>query len=255
MKYAVITPYYIESTEKLWRCHASVKAQSIPADHIMVADGHPNPAIDGWPATHIRLPIRQNDAGYTPRMIGLLTASALDYDGYLLLDADNWFEPNHVAQMALAQRRTGAEIVTCPRNLRRLDGSLMAVCTESDGVHFNDFNCYLFTREALAQLRPLCFADRRKAYFTDRALWTHLRAGKARIARASLPTVNYETTILAHYVAAGETPPPQAKDVIFFTDTNSTKSLTVEDNARFRQDPRYRLAPLTYNDPDLGSGR
>ena len=56
-------------------------------------------------------------------------------------------------------------------------------------------------------------------------------------------------------MAAGETPPPQAKDVIFFTDTNSTKSLTVEDNAKFRKDPRYRLAPVTYNDPDLGSGR
>ncbi len=255
MKYAVITPYYKEPTEKLWRCHASVKAQNVPTDHIMVADGHPDPEVDNWPVMHLRLPVSLNDSGDTPRVIGLMAAAALDYDGYLLLDADNWFEPNHVAQMALTQRRTGVEIVTCPRNLRRLDGSLMAVCTESDGVHFNDFNCYLFTREALAQLRPLCFADRRKAYFTDRALWTHLRASKARIARASLPTVNYETTILAHYVAAGETPPPQAKDVIFFTDTNSTKSLTVEDNAKFRKDPRYRLAPVTYNDPDLGSGR
>ena len=126
MKYAVITPYYKEPTEKLWRCHASVKAQTIPADQIMVADGHPNPEVDNWPVTHIRLPIPQNDTGYTPRMIGLLTASALNYDGYLLLDADCWIEPNHIEQMALTQRQTGAEIITCPRNLRRLDESLWA---------------------------------------------------------------------------------------------------------------------------------
>jgi hypothetical protein len=43
MKYAVITPYYKEPTEKLWRCHASVKAQTIPADQIMVATAIPIP--------------------------------------------------------------------------------------------------------------------------------------------------------------------------------------------------------------------
>jgi hypothetical protein len=32
-------------------------------------------------------------------------------------------------------------------------------------------------------------------------LWTYLRAIKARIARAPLPTINYETTILAHYLS------------------------------------------------------
>ena len=41
MKYAVITPYYKEPTEKLWRCHASVKAQTIPAAHVMVSSEVP----------------------------------------------------------------------------------------------------------------------------------------------------------------------------------------------------------------------
>ena len=88
MRIAIITPYYKEPTEVLRRCHDSVKAQTYPATHFMLADGHPNPEVDNWDVVHIKLPAH-GDSCDTPRAIGALSASAQGFDAISLLDADN----------------------------------------------------------------------------------------------------------------------------------------------------------------------
>lgn len=246
---AVITPYFREPTEKLWRCHNSVKSQTVPVDHIMVADGAANGDVDSWDVNHIKLPIGMADSGDTPRIVGLAVAHALHYEAIMLLDGDNWFEPRHAEEMLATQASSGAMIVTCPRILRRLDESILAICTESDGVSFNDFNCYLFTHEALALLRPLAFHDRKMAYFTDRFLWHHLCQTGVAIARAANATVNYETTILAHYLDAGETPPPEAKNVVYFGDTGSTKALSAEEWDELNRNDAFTVVPSHHKKP------
>ena len=40
-RYAFVTPYYKEARDCLERCVASVRRQTVRADHILVADGFP----------------------------------------------------------------------------------------------------------------------------------------------------------------------------------------------------------------------
>ena len=237
MKLAVITPYYKESIDKLRRCHKSVLDQTVQADHILIADGHANLKLDQWNAIHIKLPVGMKDSGDTPRLIGLTMAATLGYDGFLFLDGDNWFEPGHIEQMVSGYEQTGLPVVTCPRILRRLDGSVLGNCIESDGESFNDFNCYLFMRAALPYLRILALPNGEMNYFTDRILWAHLQENCPQMARVSVPTVNYETTRLWHYSQAGEVPPPEARATVFFRDARQCISLTADEYQKFVNDP------------------
>lgn len=245
MKIAVITPYYQEPLAKLQRCHDSVARQVPEADHIMVADGQAQAAVDEWNAVHLKLPVATNDCGDTPRMIGLSLAAARGYDAFLFLDADNWLEPGHVAQLVAAQQESGASVITCPRILRRLDGSALGLCPESDGIAFNDFNCYLFTRAALPLLAALAFGDRATAYVTDRRLWQHLRSSGCAIARAPEATLNYETKRAMHYQLAGETPPPYALVSYLDQATGQMIDMTIAQWRAFcRANPHLRIAPV-----------
>lgn len=237
MKLAVITPYYKEPIAKLRRCHESVVNQSVKADHFLIADGHGNRKLDSWNACHVKLPVGMKDSGDTPRMIGLSMAATLGYDGFLFLDGDNWFEPGHIEQMVWGHKQTGLPVVTCPRILRRLDGSILATCIESDGESFNDFNCYLFMRAALPFLRILALPNGEMNYFTDRVLWAHLREHCPQMARVSIPTVNYETTRLMHYWQAGETPPPEARTTVFDKDSGQCISMTADEYLKLVNDP------------------
>ena len=89
MKYAIVTPYFKETPSLLKRCIRSVRDQTLNADHIMVADGHPQDWIDNERVRHIRLDRSHNDYGNTPRGIGAILAIAEQYSGIGLLDADN----------------------------------------------------------------------------------------------------------------------------------------------------------------------
>src|SRR5690349_5897356 len=98
MRVAVVTPYYKEPLAVLRRCVDSVKAQQIACAHIMVADGHPRPEIEDWGVEqHVKLPLSHADDGDTPRLIGTGMAHAQGFDAVCWLDADNWFEAEHVS--------------------------------------------------------------------------------------------------------------------------------------------------------------
>ena len=180
MRIAVVTPYYQESTDILRRCHDSVVAQTHAVTHIMLADGHPNDTVDGWDALHVRLPGSQ-DTGDTPRAIGALLASSMSSDAISLLDADNWFEPEHIANLQALHQQTGAQVVTCARTLRREDGSVLGLCDESDGQGFNYTNCYLIHSSAFYIFSTWGFKRKDLSVYGDRIFWNNLlRAGVSR---------------------------------------------------------------------------
>jgi len=75
MKIAVITPYCGEPNDWLAECHESVKRQTHPTTHILVADGQPIDLVSSFDAQHIILPITHRDYGDTPRALGSLSAA------------------------------------------------------------------------------------------------------------------------------------------------------------------------------------
>lgn len=78
MKVAVVTPYFREPTETLRRCIDSVRAQTHPCVHYLVADGHRNSTYDdrGPALRHLALPVAHGDYGGVARTVGSLRAAA-----------------------------------------------------------------------------------------------------------------------------------------------------------------------------------
>lgn len=241
MRVAVITPYYKESTAFLQRCHDSVLAQTEgDVVHFMISDGFPNPVVDTWEKTiHIKLP-NHGDYGDTPRAIGGLSAANMGFDAITLLDADNWFEPNHIAELAKVQRETGVQVVTGTRYLRRPDESIMAVCKESDGKVFNDTNCYLLMKPVFRAFTAWGFKDPRYGIIGDRIFWQTLLKMNVTKAHCSIPTVNYATTFATHYLHHGEQPPPGCKVIAKFVGEPLERMLTFEEWVRLLREQRAR---------------
>lgn len=211
MRIAIVTAYYKEPLEVVRRCVDSVKAQTPRCTHILVADGHARPEIDSWDVQHIKLPVSHGDYGDTPRFVGSVSAHARGFDALCWLDADNWYEPDHVAScLELAQAR-GVSVVTATRILRRLDASALGVCTESNGREFNDTNCYLLMRPAMLVARAWGFKPAGHKSVGDRIVWRAVLSAFPERAHNPKPTVNYETLVAMHYLERRELPPPEAK--------------------------------------------
>lgn len=212
MRIAVITPYFRESLDQLRRCHDSVAAQTHGGvTHFMIADGHPRAEIDAWPVKHIVLPWNHGDYGDTPRATAAMSANSQGYDAIAFLDADNWYEPHHLETLVRRQAETGAQIVTATRNLIRPDGSLLAVCKQSNGVDFCDMNCFFITRAAFAVIGAWAFKDPRASIVDDYVLWMIIKNSSAILAHSSEPTVNYQTMWAMTYIEHGEEPPPGSR--------------------------------------------
>lgn len=226
MKVAIVTPYHTENLEILQRCHDSVKAQTHDdVFHIMVADGHARQEVDEWDVIHIKCPIAHGDYGDTPRSIGSLSAVTLGADAICLLDADNWIEPNHVEKLHNIQVNTGVQVVTTTRMLRRMDGSVLGVCNESNGREFNDTNCYFFTRPAFSSIMHYVFKDKQDAIVGDRIVWNSVKSSYT-LAHCIEPTINYVTSFAVHYQAYGERAPEDSKVIVRFSDESHHRMIS-----------------------------
>jgi glycosyltransferase involved in cell wall biosynthesis len=236
MRVAVVTPYWKESVEVLKRCHDSVLAQTHPDTiHVMVSDGLPSPEVDSWSRVHhIKVP-HHGDSGDTLRVIGALSASVFGAEAITLLDADNWFEPDHIETLRNVHLATGAQVVTGTRILRRMDGSVLGICHESNGRDFNDTNCYFLTKPTFGALISWGFKDPRESIMGDRIFWQALlRHGYSR-AHCLKPTTNYVTSFAAHYLAFGEEAPDQAKIIVKFADQEHSRMMLYKDFLRLSQ--------------------
>ena len=212
MKVAVVTPYYKEDLDTLIRCRTSVVRQTHSNTvHFMLADGFPRKEFKKL-KFHVELPACA-DYGDTPRMIGCALASAHGVDAICMLDADCWFDIDHVERMVKVMEEEDAPIVTCPRRLWRMDESYMGVDTESEGDFFNDTNCYLIRRDAFHLLRVWGLKDKSISIINDRMVWGAIKESGLKIARASKATLNYTTSFAVHYAWRNEEIPKGAKGI------------------------------------------
>ncbi len=156
MKVAIVTPYHVEPLDILKRAHDSVVAQTVSCTHYMVADGHARDEVDTWTVRHIRLPGEHGNNGNTPRAIGSLDAVGLGFDAIAFLDADDWYEPDHIEGLLAHHRETGANLLTRGRVIHAIDGSVMLPEGErGDGTETADTSTLLFTRDLEAAYRRM----------------------------------------------------------------------------------------------------
>lgn len=204
-RYAIVTPYYLEPRATLERCIASVRNQTVAADHIVVADGMPQDWLDAMPVHHLRLRQCHADFGNTPRGLGAMLALAEQYDAIGFLDADNWYDPDHVEACVAAA--AGADAVIARRRFVRYDGSVMDIPDEPDHV---DTSCFWLHTGALhlahfwlmpSPLAPIC----------DRVYYAMIKARHLKLGCVQSATVNYTCQYETLYRALGEVPPPGAK--------------------------------------------
>lgn len=206
---AIVTPYCTETRALLQRCLMSVCAQTMTADHFMVADGHPDDWIDqNYEARHITLDRAHGDAGNAARAIGALLAIAEGYDAIGLLDADNWLEADHVATCLAVAAREPVDYVVAKRTLRRPDESVMPL-TETWPY---DTNCMFFLRGAFDVLPHWAMIPQHLALVGDRAFYSMLERRGLASAHTGHATVNYHNLWASSYRALGEPLPPGAKE-------------------------------------------
>lgn len=191
----------------------------------------------------VQVALSQNigDYGDSPRTIGAIYAFSLGADAVAFLDGDNWYAPTHIASLVGLHARTKAPVVVSFRNLVDLDGNLMGICRESNGVTFSDTNCMFFTRRAADVATSWWRIPPHLHAIDDRVIWARvLRAGYP-IARTLEPTANYRTAFRFHYERTRRQVPESAKlgDEIFaLSDTiikyrNEAKSIL----------SRYEISP------------
>lgn len=212
MKVAVVTPYYKESRAWLERCLRSVATQTHACDHIVVSDGHPQDWIDETGVRHIRLDRCHADYGNTPRSIGGQLAVAEGYDAIAFLDADNWFDPNHVQACVETAEATDADYVIANRRWVRDDGSkLQFRCGEDDDGSHVDTNCFFLLFGAFHTISRWLMMPKPMAMWCDRFYLESMIQDGLHPARNGAETVNYLCTWLNVFQALGETPPVYAK--------------------------------------------
>lgn len=219
-KVAVVTPYYKERLHELWLAHQSVMGQNTGVTHIMVADGHPNPAVATWNCQHLVLPCAHSDAGNFARGAGALHAFQVGAECVCFLDADNWLEPNHVSSLHGAILSDASDIGVSRRTLRRLDGTMLdALDPESDGQRFADTGTVMLRRSAIDIAALWTTLPRELSGAGDQVIWAAIKSRGFKISRTSLPTLNYKTKWAVHYRGRGEKPPAEAVDLTIVQDS------------------------------------
>jgi glycosyltransferase involved in cell wall biosynthesis len=214
-KTAVVTPYYQESPALLRQCHDSVLAQrgeGMEVVHLMVADGHAQPAIDEWAVRHIKLPLAHADNGNTPRSVGSLLADAEGFDFIAYLDADNWYHPDHLSSLVALWRVAQTPALSSWRSFHRWDGSLLNVTEKAEDTLMHvDTSCLLLHREAFEVLDVWHRMPRQLSPMCDRVMLAALVHGRHRVTSSLRRTVAFRSQYKFHFEAAGERAPPGSK--------------------------------------------
>lgn len=212
-RYCVITPYYKEEVWMLRRCIESVRRQTVPVDHILVADGFPQDWLTAERIRHITLDQPHRDYGDFARGVGALMAVAEKYDAITFLDADNWYDDDHVqCCLEVAKSCPGNAFVAAQRRFVRPDGSVMSGrVAEAPHADHIDTNCYFFLPRAYAFLHYWCTIPQELSPSGDHLFYLLLKANGIHPAIVPKPTINYLCMFEQVYRARGEEPPPGAK--------------------------------------------
>jgi glycosyltransferase involved in cell wall biosynthesis len=206
----VITPYYKEEPVLLRRCMDSVRKQSVATVHLLVADGHPQDWIDSEAVRHLRLDRSHGDFGNTPRGVAAILAASEGFAPIMMLDADNWLEPQHV-EVCLRAAGPETDFVVARSLLRRPDGSILPIPSQPSAEHV-DTSCFAFFPGSYHLLAIWALMPQQMSPLGDRIFWSALRArGLSGVAVETPATVNYHCLWEVYYRYLGETPPPGAK--------------------------------------------
>lgn len=212
MRVAVVTALYKPRLDWLKRCCDSVRQQTHACTQILVSDGSgPNPLPD-FTGQLIELGQNHNDWGDTPRTIGAFSAAAQGFDGIVWLDQDNWFYPNHIESLVALHRQTGKSVCTTSRDIYDLDGRLLGMCKETDGVRFVDANCFFVARAAYGLLGVWSLMPSAWHVCSDMYFFAQIRKNGIPTAHQALNTMGYTATRSHTYRLFGVEPPPGVKD-------------------------------------------
>ncbi|SFZ75777.1 glycosyltransferase [Chitinimonas taiwanensis] len=214
LRVAVITPYHRESPAQLQRCMASVAAQHYPCTHFLISDGYPQ-ALDQPGLRHVQLGLAHGDYGDTPRALGSLLARSEGFDALCYLDADNAYWPEHVASLVQAWQADGGRtaVFSCARQLYYPDGRLMPLRDTVGAPDFVDTNCLFLSGAALDLTALWTLMPAPLHIIGDRIFWQALRLSGLPMRHLAQASVAYTSHWRAHYLALGETPPPDARSI------------------------------------------
>lgn len=238
VKVAIVTPYHQEDLGKLWRCHASVRAQTCATTHFMVADGFPNPSLQDWGVQHLRLPVSHADGGDTPRGLGALSALNQGYDAVGFLDADNWIAEDHVESCLATCARHRAPIALASRQIVLSSGEY---CTFEDRDVIErrhvDTSCFFMMRAAAAMMAVWAMIDPKVWQACDRVMLSAIKARGFEHAWTGHKSVYYTSHWGLHYRAMGLTPPGDEHQIDWgaVAERYDPSSMT----ARLGFDPRF----------------
>ncbi|MES2013543.1 MAG: glycosyltransferase, partial [Pseudomonadota bacterium] len=205
LKIAVVTPYWRIAPEKLMRCIETVRQQTIPVTHFLVADGESVSVPDEPDIVHVILPENVGNKGAAPRGIGAQLAFNQGFDVVAFLDADNWFDADHIARAVSELEQNQLDVVFARRRIIFPDGEILSVPLAEDesGSHV-DTNCYVISKRAsflagIWAMFPKVFGSGE-----DRLPLQVIRHLCLRSAYISHPTVWYESNWGVHYKLAGK---------------------------------------------------
>lgn len=204
---AVVTPYFRADQEKLQRCCESVSGQTLPCDHILVADGEPQPMPPGARVIHMVLPSNVGNSGASPRGFGAQYAFVQGYDAVAFLDADNWFDPEHVQAAVHLLEQGPFDVVYARRKIVFPDSEVLPFEDPDDaaGRHV-DTNCYVFSKRAAFLASAWAMYPKEFGAGEDRYLKVIVDKYALRVGRLDVPTVWYETNWSKHYSLAKKQP-------------------------------------------------
>jgi glycosyltransferase involved in cell wall biosynthesis len=209
-RFAIVTPYYKEERSVLERCIQSVRRQTVLADHFLVSDGFPQDWLDSANVRHIKLGRPHNDAGNTPRGLGALLAVSEGYDCIGLLDADNWYDENHIdecCKAADAMPACPADVVFAKRRIFLPDGRPVKV----EELNHVDTSCYWFLPGSFHLLHYWAIMPSGLGPACDRVFYQLIRKQSLIIGNTEKITVNFTSNYEAHYRWVGVLPPVDAK--------------------------------------------
>jgi hypothetical protein len=212
MKICVVTPYFQTPLDWIIQAHESVKAQSIPAWHVLVCDGSEPARIPSFRGTHVLLGRNYRDYGNTPRLIGCYNAVTQGADAIAFLDADNWYQPDHLEVLWDYAVANSLDACSSARSLNRLDGSFLAKCPVVNGRTHIDTSCLLVMKPAFPHMIAWILATQDVAAVMDQEVWKHMVKMGARLGFVDRPSVCYRTRHASHYRLAGMPPPLDAID-------------------------------------------
>ena len=221
-KILVVTPYYKEDRSMLEYCIASVANQTVSVDHMLVADGFAQSWLDQATVRHVKLDKAHADYGDVARGIGALMGIAENYDAIAFLDADNWYDPDHIETCITACRNApAANFIVARRRFVRPDKSIMESVTPDDiplGSHI-DTNCYFFLRASFHLLHYWSQIPQQMASHGDALFKFILQYNlPGPLICADKITVNYLCMFRGTYLQAGEIPPHGSKEYVNWND-------------------------------------